>query len=68
MKLPISCFRDIATLTRRRILVVEEEPCHVTITDKAFALLQKVSTRDNVTYSDTLEFYLGKAFLAKSRR
>lgn len=40
----------------------------VTISAMAFELLQKISTRDHVTYSEALEFYLGKALLGKARR
>lgn len=36
----------------------------VTISKKAFDLLQKLSLRDNVTYAVTLEKYLGKAWRA----
>ena len=36
----------------------------VTISKKAFELLQKLANRDNVTYSETLEKYLGKAWRA----
>lgn len=36
----------------------------VTISKKAFELLQKLSKHDNVTYSDTLEKHLGKAWRA----
>jgi len=39
----------------------------ISITDKAFGLLQKLSERDNVTYSDTLEHYLEKAVRGKAR-
>lgn len=36
----------------------------VTISKKAYKLLQKLSLRDNVTYSEALEKYLGKAWRA----
>ncbi len=36
----------------------------VTISSKAYALLRKLAKRDNVTYSETLEKYLGKAWRA----
>ena len=36
----------------------------VSISRKAYALLKKLSTRDNVTYSEALEKYLGRAWRA----
>lgn len=49
---------------RRERKVRRGEVESVTISKKAFELLQKLSKRDNVTYSETLEKYLGKAWRA----
>ena len=43
------------------------ETTTITITTQAGELLRKVSERDNVTYSETLEFYLAKALQGKAR-
>ena len=49
---------------RRERKVRRGEVESVTISKKAFELLQKLAKRDNVTYSETLEKYLGKAWRA----
>jgi macrodomain Ter protein organizer (MatP/YcbG family) len=39
----------------------------ISVSQKAFELLSKLATRDKVTHSETLEYYLGKAVRGKPR-
>lgn len=39
----------------------------VTVSKKSHELLRKISKRDNVTYSETLEYYLALAWKGKAR-
>ncbi len=58
----------LAIRKRRERLGRHAELKTVTISSKAFELLAKISERDAVTYSDTLEHYLLAAFKGKARR
>lgn len=58
----------LAIRKRRERLGRHAELKTVTISAKAFELLAKISERDEVTYSDTLEHYLQVAFKGKARK
>ena len=53
-----------STRKRRERKVRRGEVEWLTISKKAFELLQKRANRDNVKYSETLKKYLGKAWRA----
>ncbi len=45
-----------------------QEQTTITISTKAHELLVKISERDNVTFTETLEHYLSRAWRASSRK